>query len=146
MARHIIVSALATAALAGCAQTPSTPAAGKTAAATLPGTAQCLFSAQVRGWTVLDDQTLLVDAPTGSNVYLFKLFGPVTGLQFQESLAFIDGDHNGQLCSNGDSLAVGRPVPQQVPIIGVRLLNKEEAANLRKQASAPRAASKAVSP
>ena len=145
MARHIIVSALATVALAGCAQTPSTPAAGKTAA-TLPGTAQCLFSAQVRGWTVLDDQTVLVDAPTGSNVYLFKLFGPVTGLQFQESLAFIDGDHNGQLCSNGDSLAVGRPVPQQVPIIGVRLLNKEEAANLRKQASAPRAASKAVSP
>jgi hypothetical protein len=101
------------------------------AEAPLPGKDICVFSSQVRGWKVLDEQTLLLDAPTGGNAYLIKLFGPVAGLQFHESLAFVDGDHNGQLCHMGDSLQVGGPAAQSVPITSVRLLTQEEAATLR---------------
>jgi hypothetical protein len=101
------------------------------AADALPGKDSCIFSTQVRGWKVIDDQTLLVEAPTGSSSYLIKLFAHATGLAFQETLGFEDGDRNGQLCSTGDSLLIGKPVPQSVPITAVRLLTKEEAAKLR---------------
>jgi hypothetical protein len=92
----------------------------------MPGVEKCIFQNQVNGWQVLDDSTLIVDAPSGSNRYLIKLFAPAIGLAFQENLAFVDGDHNGQLCSSGDRLVVGRPVPQSTPIIAVRLLSKDE--------------------
>jgi hypothetical protein len=130
MTRLTIAALLTSAGVAGCAHSGGASPAPSTA--TLAGTEQCLFASQVRNWQTLDDSTLLVEAPTGGNVYLFKLFGPVAGLQFQESLAFIDGNHDGRLCSMGDSLAVGRPTPQEVPIIAVRLLTREEAAALRK--------------
>jgi Family of unknown function (DUF6491) len=106
-------------------------ASAASAADALPGTDSCIFSTQVSGWTVLDDQTLLVEAPTGSHTYLIKLFAPAAGLAFQETLGFEDGDRNGQLCRTGDSLLIGKPVPQSMPIIAVRLLSKEEAAKLR---------------
>lgn len=137
------IAILASATLAGCAHTTGTQTVS---AVPLPGTEQCLFTTQVRGWKVLDQSTLLVDAPTGSSAYLFKLFAPVTGLQFQETLAFIDGDHNGQLCGNGDSLAIAGPMAQQVPITAVRLLGKEEAAALRTPAAKAGVAPKAASP
>lgn len=97
------------------------------AADELPGKAGCMFTVNVRGWQVLDEQTLIVEAPSTSQRYLVKLFAPSTGLQFQEVLGFEDGDHNQQLCGQGDYLRVGRPMPQTTPIAAVRLLSKEEA-------------------
>ena len=102
-------------------------AASAATAAELPGVEKCVFQSQVRGWQVIDDHTLVVDAPTSSSRYLIKLFAPTTGLNFQEQLGFEDGDHNGQLCGTGDLLLVGNPVPQRMPIIAVRLLSKDEA-------------------
>jgi len=100
--------------------------------AQLPGTADCFFQASVRGWTVLDDQTLLVEAPMTRYTYLVKLFGPVTNLSFKETIGFEDGDGNGQLCSTGDSVHVGGAIPQSMPITAVRLLSAAEVTALRK--------------
>lgn len=99
--------------------------------AQLPGTAGCMFQANVRGWTVLDDQTLLVEAPLTKDTYLVKLFGPVTSLRFEESIGLEDGDGNSQLCSTGDSLRVGGAIPQSMAIVAVRLLSAAEVAALR---------------
>ena len=99
--------------------------------APLPGKEACMFQSSVRGWKVLDDRTLIVEGPTGSQQYLFKLFGSVTNLAFQETLQFEDGDRNGRLCSTGDRLRVGGSVPQDMPITAVRSLSAEEAKQLR---------------
>lgn len=144
MIRRASAILLSGALLAGCAHTGG--AASSRATASLPGKEQCLFSSQVRGWQTLDESTLLVDGPTGGTTYLFKLFAPVTGLRFEETLAFIDGNHDGQLCSIGDSLAVDGPVPQTVPIVAVRVLDKNEADALRKPDAKKGTAAKAVSP
>lgn len=144
MARMATTALLCSALLAGCAHTGGATSSAMVAA--LPGKEQCLFATQVRGWQTLDERTLLVDGPTGDNAYLFKLFAPITGLRFEQTLAFVDGNHDGQLCSNGDSLAVGGPMPQTMPIIAVRGLDKAEADALRKPAAKQEAVPKAVSP
>jgi hypothetical protein len=35
------------------------------------------------------------------DAYLVTLFSPVSDLHFTETLAFIDGDHNGMICGDG---------------------------------------------
>jgi hypothetical protein len=99
--------------------------------APLPGKEVCIYQVNIGSWKVLDDRTLLVTAPTGGYQYLIKLFGSVPSLAFQEALGFEDGDHNGQLCSNGDRLHIGGPVPQDMPITAIRSLSAEEAKQLR---------------
>jgi hypothetical protein len=62
--------------------------------------------------------------------YLVKLFAPVTGLDFQESLGFEDTEHNGQLCS-GDYVVARGSAPQRMSISAVRALSPEQAKELR---------------
>jgi hypothetical protein len=65
--RYLIPLALAL--LGGCASAPPPKAV-------LPGKDSCVFKANVSSWEVLDDQSLLVQAPFG-HYYLFKLFAPL---------------------------------------------------------------------
>jgi Family of unknown function (DUF6491) len=114
-------------------------------AAGLPGTAGCFRVRDVRGWTVLDDSTLIVQAPRARNAYLVKLFRPVQGLSFQTRLGFQDVEHNGRICDRSrDNLLVRDFTPPRIPIVAVRQLTVSEQSRLL--ASAGRGASSHTSP
>jgi len=124
MATRIIVLCLFAGGIAGCASTPPSSTAN------LPGTSDCMFQRDLRGWTVLDSSSFIIEASNGKP-YLVKLFHPSPDMQTRETLAFQDGDRNGQICSTGDSLMVSGSIPEVVPIRAVRLLSAEEAQQLR---------------
>jgi hypothetical protein len=108
--------------------------------ANLPGTDACFWTANVRDWTVIDNTTLVVDAPGAGNVYLVKLIFPLPGLQYHEGLSLHARAGYGRICSNGASVSVGGSVPENRAIIAVRHLSAAEAARLRGHAPAPAAA------
>jgi hypothetical protein len=117
---------LAAAAAAGCANT--VPA--KSATPPLPGKDACVFTVNLTDWVVLDDSTLIVYGPVHKEPYLVKLFAPVTGLQFRQSLGFESTAHNGQLCS-GDYVLARGDIPQRMPIAALRAISPEQAKQLR---------------
>jgi hypothetical protein len=129
--------------LAACASAPqmSTAAHGAsasatstsgTAAANLPGTEACVFSFNIQSWEVLDNQTLLIQAPLKNDVYLVKLFAPANNLPFAMRVGFQDRDRDGQICRQ-DEIIVGGPVVDHWPITAVRKLTLAEANELRVQ-------------
>jgi len=118
---------IATAGLAaGCATSTSPPPK----AAALPGTAACVLRADLRGWTVPDAANMVIES-AGGTTYLIRLLYQAPDLLTREQLAFEDGDRNSQICSNGDYLLVGGPMPERVPIIAVRALSADEIKQLR---------------
>lgn len=120
------VAVLALAA-AGCAGSATDV---KRNAAPLPGTESCIFTVELNDWFVLDDSTLIVYAPMHKEPYLLKLFAPITGLGFRESLGFEDTTHNGQLC-RGDYVVARGDVPQRMPIAALRQITPQQAQQLR---------------
>jgi hypothetical protein len=120
--------------LAACAAAPPPASAG--AGAALPGTEACVFSQNIQGWEVLDNQTLLIEAPLRRDVYLVKLFAPARNLPFAERVGFQDRDHDGQICQQ-DEVIVGGPVPDHWPITALRKLTLDEANALRVQYGKP---------
>jgi Family of unknown function (DUF6491) len=64
----------------------------------------CVFASQPQDWRVLDNQHLVLWA-SQNNAYLVTLFSPLNDLHFTESLAFIDDDHDGMICS-GDKIGI----------------------------------------
>jgi hypothetical protein len=117
--------------LAACASTPRASAAGP-AAANLPGTEACVFTFNIQSWQVLDNQTLLIEAPLKNDVYLVKLFAPANNLPFAMRVGFQDRDRDGQICRQ-DEIIVGGPVPDHWPITALRKLTLAEANALRVQ-------------
>jgi hypothetical protein len=96
----------------------------------------CLFTSQPQRWTVLDQQQLVVWGPSSKDAYLMKLFAPISDLRFTETLAFIDDDHNGMICSGGgDKLAVpnSRASSIPTPISSVRRVDDAELMALGEQ-------------
>ncbi|HEX4023563.1 MAG TPA: DUF6491 family protein [Steroidobacteraceae bacterium] len=128
LAAIAVLTAVATA----CATTaqPAKPAAA------LPGKAACFFLVNFHGdWTVLDDSTLIVSTPPSPQAYLIKLFQPVVGLRFRQSLGFQDVEHTGQICNDSQDDLVVRGISQPpVPIVAVRLLTPTEQITLLKAA------------
>jgi|ERR1700677_1230246 hypothetical protein len=114
-------------AAAGCA---ANSAPSKTVTAPLPGKDACVFTANLTDWAVLDDSTLIIYGPVHKEPYLVKLFAPVTGLQFRESLGFEATEHNGQLC-RGDYVVARGDVPQRMAISALRAISPEQATQLR---------------
>lgn len=111
----------------------------------LPGTSACFRVRDVRSWTVLDDSTLIVQAPMARNSYLVKLFRPVQSLGFETRLGFQDVSRMGRICDrNRDNLLVQGPMPARVPIVAVRQLT--DAQRTRLVASAGRGAVSHTSP
>ncbi|MGE0115589.1 MAG: DUF6491 family protein [Steroidobacteraceae bacterium] len=107
--------ALAIASFIGNAHAAET-ADGKTDKNDDKATRACMFASQPNTWTVLDDRQLVLWGPTQKDAYLVKLFSPLNDLRFSETVAFIDGDHNGMICGNGgDKIAVGSSTIPSLP-------------------------------
>jgi hypothetical protein len=67
----------------------------------------CVFFRTVNDWRALDETNLVVWGPGKNNVYLVKVSMPLHGLRFENTLAFVDGNHDGRLCPyGGDSIVV----------------------------------------
>ena len=99
--------------LVGCASQP------KQAAAPLPGKNACFWTSTIYDWTVINDSTILVHAPSPRDAYLVKLFYPIPGLTLdQVSLGFQGGDGEpGQFCrENGYVISPG-PVREREAIV-----------------------------
>jgi hypothetical protein len=124
--RSVLLS-LAVVAAAGCTANVATSNPGR---APLPGKEACIFTANLSDWVVLDESTLIVYAPTRKDAYLVKLFAPVTGLDFHETLGFEDTAHNGELCSGDEVIARGS-IPRRMGISAVRALSPQQAKDLR---------------
>jgi hypothetical protein len=140
----------------GCATTSQPPASrtaldNLTKRENLPGKAGCFWKSDFQGdWTVLNETTLIVRAPLPKNAYVIKLFEPVTGLTFMQSLGFEDKDRTGQICDNGVDYLVIPGSPRRVPIVAVHALTTDEQNQLLaaagKRKSAAPAADQTASP
>jgi hypothetical protein len=107
--------------------------------ASLPGKEACIFTANLSDWVVLDESTLIVYAPVRKDAYLVKLFAPVIGLDFHETLGFEDTAHNGELCAGGELIVRGGS-PRRTGITAVRALSPQQAKDLRAAAGSSGAA------
>jgi hypothetical protein len=118
-----VLVALLGLALTGCASQPRRDLAN------LPGKNACFWTRNVFDWTVLNDSTVLVHAPSPNEAFLIKLFYPIPGLQFHEVLGFEGGDGEpGQFCKeNGYLIVRGPPEPARQPVVAVRALTTAEA-------------------
>lgn len=131
--------------LVGCASQP------RHELANLPGKNACFWTRTIFDWTVINDSTILVHAPSPRDAYLIKLFYPIPGLTLDEiSLGFQGGDGEpGQFCrENGYVISPG-PVREREPVIAVQAITPGEAKQLLASAGgrAPhRMASKAATP
>jgi len=128
MRNRPVVYALLTllgASLAGCAAQP------RRELASLPGRDACFWTRTLFDWTVLDDSTLLVHAPTPNDAYLVKLFAPIPDLKFHDALGFQGGNGPpGQFCAQNGAVIAGGPVPEREPVIAVRALTAAQARQL----------------
>ena len=95
-------------------------------------------SAGATAWTVLNDTTLIVQAPLPRDAYVIKLFEPVFDLSFKQHLGLVDREHTGQICNDGDDyLLVPGWQPPEVPITAVRALTTAERNELLRAAGMP---------
>jgi hypothetical protein len=127
----------------GCATTAQPPSRAKldnlTKVENLPGKPACFWKSNFQGeWTVLNDSTVIVQAPLEKDAYVIKLFEPVFDLSFKEGLGFEDREQTGQICNDGDDyLVVPGWQPPQVPILAVHALTMAEQDQLLRAAGKP---------
>jgi hypothetical protein len=126
------MTAIALGALVACASNPKSVSTRREArAAALPGKPGCFWLRNVRDWTVLNDQELIVHAPMQQDAYLIKLFEPVFDLSLHQNLGFEDVEHTGQICNNSDDYLIVRGyTPPRVPIVAVHQLTLSDQASL----------------
>jgi hypothetical protein len=120
--------------MAGCSSHPPRAASPPRAANPLPGKDACFWTRSLQDWTVLDDSTLLVHAPMAKDAYLVKLFAPIFGLSFRETLGFeAGGGSPGQICGQTAYViarSAGGGIPDRQPVVAVRALTPHEAKHL----------------
>lgn len=89
----------------------------------------CLFSRTISSWDVLDNETLIIYAPTRKNPYLVKLWSPAFGLRSEFTLGVEDRDNDGQFCDYGrDAIVVSAPGgPERYNIRTVQRIEETEA-------------------
>jgi hypothetical protein len=112
--------------LAGCASQPRRDLAN------LPGKNACFWTRTLFDWTVVNDSTILVHAPSPRDAYLIELFYPIPGLTLDEVvLGFQGGDGEpGQFCRENGYVIVPGPVRDREPVIAVQALTPDEAKQL----------------
>jgi len=142
--RKAAAGLLTVAGVAGCASMAHAPPsearlANLTKLANLPGKPACFWKSNFQGdWTVLNDSTLIVQAPLPKDAYVIKLFEPVFDLSFKQRLGFVDREHTGQICNDGDDyLVVPGWQPPEVPITAVKALTTSEQNELLRAAGMP---------
>lgn len=111
------------------------------------GRTDCVFSRTINDWTVIDNKTLAIWAPSRKTPYIVTLTRPATGLKFEQSLGFEDRNNDGQFCDyGGDSIIIGGAIPDRVTIASVRRVDADEANRLIAEANKPKEKPKAVMP
>lgn len=105
--------------------------------ASLPGKESCFWTRTVFTWTVLDDSTLIVEAPMNTP-YLVKLLSPIPQLRFLEHIGFDNGPSAvGQFCSTTGYIVEGGQFAQRSPAVAVRALSPQQAQQLIAAAKSP---------
>lgn len=70
----------------------------------------CVFARTINNWEAVDNETLIIWAPSQNHPYLLKLWMPVFGLKSEFGLGIQDGDNDGQFCDYGrDAIVVDAP-------------------------------------
>ena len=94
----------------------------------------CIFSRTIDSWTVLDNETLLIYAPSRKTPYLVKLFRPEYSLKSEFQLGFLDRDSDGQICDvSRDAIVLpglGRGFANRIPIRSVQRIDQAQATEL----------------
>jgi hypothetical protein len=114
------------------AQAGEDQAAEIAAAASKPTEAKggdCVFSRTISNWESLDNETLIIWAPTRHDPYLVKLWMPAFNLKSEFSLGVLDADNDGQLCDYGrDAIVVRSPGgPERYKIRTLQRLDEAQA-------------------
>lgn len=93
----------------------------------LPGAPkdECVSISNIQNWRVLDSRNVVIYAPNDKRAYLMQLGTPVSDLKFSFRVAFIDRDHDGQLCGRSPDrlVAAGSMVRQPTLISGLTRLD-----------------------
>lgn len=81
----------------------------------------CVFINDIQNWRVLDSRNVVLFAPNAKRMYLMQLGMPISDLDFSFRVAFIDKDHDGQVCGRSpDRLrAMGSIVREGSNIMGL---------------------------
>ena len=114
---------------------------------TEPKGGDCVFARTIDNWNAIDDETLLIYAPSRHQPYLVKLWTPVFGLRSEFSIGVQDADNDGQLCDySRDSIIVRSPAghPDRYKVRTLTRIDEAQAQALidsskqkRKQGEAP---------
>ncbi len=117
-----------------CGRRPTESGQANAAAESRPRGGDCIFSRTIDSWTVLDNETLLIYAPSRKSPYLVKLFRPEYSLKSEFQLGFLDRDNDGQICDvSRDAIVLqglGRGFANRIPIRSVQRINEAEANEL----------------
>lgn len=128
------LSALLLSLNAFAASAPGQSGQANAAAESRPRGGDCIFSRTIDSWTVLDNETLLIYAPSRKSPYLVKLFRPEYSLKSEFQLGFLDRDNDGQICDfSRDAIVLqglGRGFANRIPIRSVQRINEAEANEL----------------
>ncbi len=121
--------------LAGCASSDSMVQTRKRQEPerySLNRTSDCISQSLVTGFQGLDARHLLLYGSGGRKVYLVEIAPACFDLKYQNTLAAIDGDNNGQICGYGrDSVVyeqLGRV--ESCRVLGMEELNDARRAEL----------------
>ena len=133
MRRSIPILAAALLSMSALANAGEDTAADIAAAAgkpTEPKGGDCVFARNIDNWNALDDETLIIYAPTRHQPYLVKLWTPVFGLKSEFDIGVQDADNDGQLCDYGrDSIVVRSPAghPERYKVRTLTRLDEAQA-------------------
>jgi hypothetical protein len=123
--RAIMKATLFVAACILCSAGVAQAAADKTDP--VPGASrdECVFVDNIQNWRVLDSRNVVLYAPNDRRVYLLQLGMPISDLKFAFKVAFVDKDHDGQLCgrSTDKVVALGSIVKQPSTVMGLTRLD-----------------------
>jgi hypothetical protein len=133
MRRFIAILAATLLSTGTLAQAEQDEAAEIAAAAQKPSESkggECVFARTIDNWNAIDDETLIIYAPTRHDPYLVKLWRPVFGLRSEFSLGIEDADNDGQLCDySRDSIIVRSPagIPESYKLRTMQRIDEAQA-------------------
>lgn len=121
---------LSMSALANAGEDKATDIAAAASKPAEPKGGDCVFARNIDNWNALDDETLIIYAPTRHQPYLVKLWTPVFGLKSELDIGVQDADNDGQLCDYGrDSIIVRSPAghPERYKVRTLTRLDEAQA-------------------
>ena len=121
---------LSMSALANAGEDKATDIAAAASKPTEPKGGDCVFARNIDNWNAIDDETLIIYAPTRHQPYLVKLWTPVFGLKSEFDIGVQDADNDGQLCDYGrDSIIVRSPAghPERYKVRTLTRLDEAQA-------------------